>query len=141
MSENFYFSLKLKSMKKIILYTVGLFMLSCGPKEELKICAEKIRKEFDHGGVKGTVENGCFIKYQSQNEVKITGNSRFKVTDGALKTIHLPKGSLISSDGDFVIDADLKEVKVRLVGGSSKAKIGDKEVNLQLNQVMTVGGN
>jgi uncharacterized Zn finger protein len=128
-------------MKKVVLFLILVVVTSCGPNEEVKICAEKIRKEFNHGGVVGTVEEGCFIKYDSQNEFKITGNSKFKVTDGVSKTIHLPKGSLISSDGEFVIDADLKEVKVRLVGGSSNAKIGDKEVTLQLNQVMSIGGN
>jgi hypothetical protein len=129
------------SMRKLTLFLALCIIAACGPKKEIEVCADKIRKEFNNAGLVGTVEQGCIIKYDRPNEFKVTGNAKIKITpDGSQKKIHLPKGILMSSDGQFIIDADLKEVKVRLISGSSSAMIGDKEVNLQLNQVMTVGG-
>ncbi len=128
-------------MKKIFLIVLSFYIVGCGPKEEVKICAAKIRKEFNNGGLSGTVEEGCIIKYDVPNSFKVDGKAKIKLAgNGQEKTVKMPKGSLLSDDGEFIMEANLQVVKVRLINGSAKLKLGDKLKVMTLNEVVTIGG-
>lgn len=125
----------------MVLFLLAIIILACGPKKEVEVCAGKIRKEFNHGGIYATVEEGCVVKYEKSDEFKASGKVNLKITpDGKKKTIHLPKGKINSNDGEFLIEGDLKTVKIRLIRGTGSATVGSKEVQLILNNVLTIGG-
>ena len=139
---------KLSSMNKIIscfvLITV-LMLTACGPKEVEKVCTGKVRKEYSSGNVFATVEDGCIIKYQAENEFKMTGTVSLRVvgdsTSQVMKVIHLDKGKILTSNGVFVIQSSLDAVKVRLIDGSGTFDYNKKQATLEKSKMLTVGEN
>ncbi len=131
---------------KALLYPFTLVLVSiligCGPKEEKKICASGVRKEFTDGPVYATVEEGCVIKLSTANLYKANGSINLKITpttNTTAITVQLNKGLLTSNGGEFVIKSNDKSLKVRLISGQGSVKIGDKEVALEPLKVLEVG--
>jgi archaellum component FlaG (FlaF/FlaG flagellin family) len=128
-------------MKKIIMFSMAMYMMSCGPKKATEVCAGSVRKEFDQDGVYATVEEGCVANYDKPNYYTAKGTVKLVVKDnGSERTIDLPKGTLVTKDGSFIIEGSREVVKVRLIGGSAKLKLGDKLTEMALNNVATIGG-
>jgi hypothetical protein len=131
------------SSKFLFLLPIVAFLTACGPKEEKKVCASGIRKEFTDGPVYASVEEGCVAKLSNSNAYKANGSVNLKIkatADNADITVQLTKGVLTTKGGEFIIKSDQKALKVRLISGQGSVKIGDKEIALEAHKVLEVGG-
>lgn len=125
----------------IILFFSAFILLSCGPKEDSKLCTGVERKEFNDNILKATIEEGCVVKFSDPNSYKIDGKSTFSIMGDASvkKSVALTKGKLIASKGEFVIKSAVNFMKIRMLSGDGAVEYDGKLVPLKENNVLEIG--
>jgi hypothetical protein len=101
------------------------------------------KKDFSWGLLKASVQDGCAIKYDKENEFKLNGKATFTVGDSTNTTayvIHLDKGKIITSNSTIILESSINVVKVRLLNGNATYDNKGKQITLEKNKVLTVGG-
>lgn len=128
----------------IILSILALLIISCSEKEEMSVCASKVRKDFVHKNLTVNVSDGCVVKYAIPNEFKVTGNATIVVKEDSIQknnnlTIRLSIGKLITSNSTCILESDEKTMQIRLVSGTAHIETKDRKLPLETGKILKIG--